>query len=271
MAIKLVHLFGRRRNGKKSSKRDSTKRPKRLGSRLTHKDSTTGLYPSSCYSLEEANSRHGICKVIELSNNVSSFQEQFKAIRPSKKDRALVLLNFVETATRHDIYALRDLLGNEKIHWKRVQLVDNAPSAGHPRWRYKKDNVCHHIKNLCEAREIDLTFEASIDLVVEELPSFEKLIDVIDQVEKDYEITQLTLRGSLDARQTEIVFQKMTSLVSNEHRRWDRVRLDLSWQGRDPREYVQWRKTMGDYGFLYATMKTHYGIPIEMEYLYHHQ
>ena len=283
--MKLTRIFHRRRNqnGKKASQEktsDSQSKTsrllKRLGTRLTNKDSTTDVLGSSSFHLDDDVPRHhsdhhSIYQVIELNNSSSSFQEQFEAIHPTKKPRALVLTNFVESATRHDIYALRDVLSNEKLHWKKVQLVDRAPSSDCRRWRYKKDNICHHIKDICASRDIGFEFEASMELVVEEMPSFKKVVDMISQVEKDNEITQLTLRGNLDDVQAEQVFQLLTSLFSKDDRSWVKVRINVSFGGHDVLQYQQWKQTMEEYAALFAQMKWQYSIPIDMSRPYQHQ
>lgn len=208
--------------------------------------------------------RHSVYEVIELDNRSRSFQEQFKKIRPTAEPRALVLVDFVDTSSQHDVYSLRDLLYNGGYQWKKVHLVDSAPKNSCRRWRYKKDNVCHHIKDICVAREIALVFEASTGLLIDGMSSVEPVVDILKQLEQDEEIIQLALKGSLNDQETALIFQALTSLLTREDRTWDRVRIEIVFGGGNPRQYLLWKQLMDEYATLYAQMQVEYNIAIEV-------
>ena len=87
---------------------------------------------------------------------------------------------------------------------------------------------------------------------------------MIQKIEKDNEITQLTLKGGLDDQQVEKVFRQLTNLFSMDDRTWTKIQREISFAGNDAPEYLRWKETMEEYTALYSQMKMQYSVPVEM-------
>jgi len=218
---------------------------------------------------------------VEIAHSFADEFEQLVETYENKKNQsiALTLTNFIEQATRHEIYALRDLLANEHLTIEHLTLVDATTGADMRRWRYKKDNISHHIRNLCANRKIALSFQEDVCVDIDHMtptnargpPSnkTQAVLNALSEIEKDNELTNLEITGHLETSQAaEQVFKGLLSLIGARDRNWESIKIVTALEhspSTTPMEFQHWMQSLQFYRQIFAQLSSEYGIPITIE------
>lgn len=192
-----------------------------------------------------------------------NFTNELREASVNPQQVTLTLTNFIERSTRHDIYALRDLLLQDDRNWESVCLKDVCYASSFRRWAYKKDNIHHHIQKLCLNRNILLNFEAEMEINVDDVSSSTALA-LLAEVKKHPELRSLTIVGHLNNEQEEILLKDVASLVRLQDRDWNALNVYTGFASGGEDDYEQWRQTMVRYMDVFSQLYTKYNAPIDI-------
>ena len=189
----------------------------------------------------------------------------------SKDDVALELHQFIERATRHDIYKLRDLIvqyGTQGDAWKgkTLRIHDTAYATNFRRFAYKKDNLNHHIQALCLKANMRLDYRIALVLDVDDTPTH-TVVDLLQEIKKHPEIRHLTVCGHLNQEQERLVLTAVKSLVQLQDRDWDAIHIYTAYCSSNstcPEDYEAWVSLMQHYMGVFSQLYEQYQIPIDI-------
>jgi hypothetical protein len=192
-----------------------------------------------------------------------NFESEIQEAINNPKQVTLSLTNFIERSTRHDVYALRDLLLRGDRKWESVSFNDVCYATSFRRWAYKKENIHHHIQKLCVGKAIPIDFHAQMEINVDDMSSTAAL-SLLAEVKKHPEVRGLTIVGHLNHEQEESLLKNVTSLVRLQDRDWDALNVYTGFSGGDEKDYEQWRQTILHYMEVFSELYTKYNAPIDI-------
>jgi hypothetical protein len=126
------------------------------------------------------------------------FATQLLQAQADPTQTTLILENFITDASRHEIYALRDLLSQHDRQWELIQLNDTLHATHshyrHRQFLYKKENIEHHLQMICFHHKIPLFFHVHCSTLELDLSDDEEeLMDYLHYASKDSHVNSFTL------------------------------------------------------------------------------
>jgi hypothetical protein len=187
------------------------------------------------------------------------FASQLENARQNTSQTSLLLKDFVQHSTRHELYALRNLLALQDRTWEAVTIQETVPVAQIRCWSYKKENAEHHLRKLCQCFQIPLEFEIHLEV----LPSHDatQVLPLLHQARKDRDIASLALQGYFTLEQTQDILQTLTSLFHLEDT-WKQIHIALALANQD--QTTAWRETMMAAMQTFSQLYIQMGIPVDI-------
>jgi hypothetical protein len=213
--------------------------------------------------------RHRTSFCGSVSSLAGRFTEPLAAARANPTQTSLELHDFVQHATRHEIYALRDLLALKDRTWDRVILKDTCAASNYRRWLYKKENIEHHVVKLCKLYAIPLEFSTHLHMTPSTSASVsaETILFILQQAKTDRSVTQITLTGlRFCASDTKAILKSIASLLHLHDRDWKSVTLVLGHAAKssNSEDQAKWRSIMMESMESFSTLYMQTGIPIDI-------
>ncbi|CAB9515870.1 hypothetical protein SEMRO_743_G196120.1 [Seminavis robusta] len=195
--------------------------------RDSHGSQNSGSVPrtSSWSSIFSRASDGGSSKDLKDDVNESTvppFERKMSRIRKDKRQRKVVLKEFVQRSTTEEVLNLRDVLDQEDRSWRYVKFTDTVRGEDFSSWQSKRKVICRHLLEVAEDKGIDLVFQGMLEISFDSMTA-KQIGSLLTSVCRDSTISVIRFSGALHSRDVSTILRALAALLTYDDRPWNSV------------------------------------------------
>lgn len=182
-------------------------------------------------------------------------------VRQDKDITRLKLNNFVHRCDQPSFIVIKTLLLGDSRPWRSIKFADIVQGNEYRRWLYKKESLCRRIVTLEDELGIAIKFNTRLEVTFESM-SKESIVDLLETVRQDSDITTLSFSGSINLEDVEDIYNALSKLMRHEPgRKWDGIIFHVSYTGGSA-DYTMWHNTIRKYCLRLEKLSAECSIPV---------